>query len=152
MWGLGVDLANRDYISQSSKTYMANTHFSGPVVSPGGFTGNLTGNVTGNLTGLALQGGANVAARSGATVIPVTNLYSGYTTNATADITATLANGVAGQMKIIKLVTKDTNNMVLTPANLADGTTIKFDATGEVAVLVFDGTNWQVVYTNATVA
>ena len=106
----------------------------------------------GNLTALALQGGANVAARSGATVVPVTNLYSGYTTNATAAIAATLANGVAGQMKIIKLVTKNTNDMVLTPANLADGTTITFDATGEVAVLVFDGTNWQVVYTNATVA
>jgi hypothetical protein len=123
---------------------MANTHFSGPVVSPGGFTGNVTG--------LALQGGANVAATSGAVVVPVTNLYTGYTTNATADITASLADGVAGQMKIIKLVTKNTNDVVLTPANLADGTTITFDATGEVAVLVFDGTNWQVVYTNATVA
>ena len=41
---------------------MATTHFSGPVVSPGGFTGpvtgaitgNVTGNVTGNITGTVL--------------------------------------------------------------------------------------------------
>ena len=110
------------------------------------------GTITATLSGLALQGGASVAATSGAVAIPVTNLYSGYTTNSTAAITATLADGTAGQVKIIKLETKDTNNMVVTPSNLADGSTITFDATGEVAVLVFDGTNWQVVYTNATVA
>ena len=127
---------------------MSATHFNGPVVSENGFTGDMTG----NLTGLALQGGTANAATSGAVAVPITTLYDGYTTNATAAIAATLADGVAGQMKIIKLVTKDTNDMVLTPANFADGTTITFDASGEVAVLVFDGTNWQVVYTNATVA
>lgn len=96
-------------------------------------------------------GADNNAATSGAVTVPVDTLYDGYTTNDTADIDATLADGEDGQLKIIKLVTKDTNDMVLTPANLGDGTTITFDATGEVAVLVFDGTNWQVVYTNATV-
>jgi hypothetical protein len=30
---------------------MANTHFSGPVISAGGFTGDLTGDVTGDITG-----------------------------------------------------------------------------------------------------
>lgn len=117
----------------------------------GTITGTVTGNVTGTLTGLAIQGGAAVAATSGAVAIPATTLYSSYITNATAEIAATLADGVAGQMKIIKLKTKDTNNMVLTPAHFNDGTTITFDASAEVAILVFVGTGWSVVYTNATV-
>lgn len=123
----------------------------------GDITGNITGNVTGDTTGihdglLEDSNDASVAATSGAVVIPVTNSYSGYTTNATAAIAATLADGTVGQVKIIKLETKDTNNMVVTPANLADGTTITFDATGEVAILKMVGTSWQVIYTNATVA
>jgi hypothetical protein len=119
----------------------------------GDVTGNVTGNVAGNLDGLVTDtDSAAVAATSGAVVVPVTNIFSSYITNATAAIAATLADGVVGQIKVIKLKTKDTNNMVLTPANLGDGTTITFDATGEVAVLMFLGTAWEVIYTNATVA
>lgn len=110
------------------------------------------GSIVGTLTGLAIQGGASVAATSGAVAIPITDLYSGYTTNATATIAATLADGVVGQMKIIKLETKDTNNMVVTPAHMSGGTTITFDATAEYAILIFIGTAWVVVATNATVA
>lgn len=114
--------------------------------------GTMFGNVRGNLTGLAFQGAAQVAATSGAVVVPVTNLFSGYTTNATAAIAATLADGLfPGQLKIIKLTTKNTNNLVVTPANFGDGTTLTFDATGEIAVLVWDGADWRVVYTTATV-
>lgn len=98
------------------------------------------------------MGGTDNAATSGAVAVPITSLYDGYTTNGTAAIAATLADGSAGQMKVITLKTKDTNNMVLTPANLNNGTTITFDASGEYAVLVFDGTAWNVVSTNATVA
>ena len=116
-----------------------------------GITSDVTGDVTGDLTGLAIQGGAVVAATSGAVIVPVTNLYSSYTTNATAAIAATLADGVAGQMKIIKLDLKATNNMVVTPANFNNGATITFDATAEIAILVFVGTGWEVVYTTATV-
>jgi hypothetical protein len=119
----------------------------------GDVTGNVTGNVAGNLDGLVTDtDSAAVAATSGAVAVPVTNIFSSYITNATAAIAATLADGVVGQIKVIKLKTKDTNNMVLTPANLGDGTTITFDATGEVAVLMFLGTAWEVIYTNATVA
>lgn len=107
----------------------------------------------GNLTGLAFQGGAQLEAASGAVVIPVDTLFTGLTTNATAAIAATLADGVkAGQLKIIKLTLKTTNNAVVTPANFGDGTTLTFDATGEIAVLVWDGADWRVVYTTATVA
>lgn len=110
--------------------------------------------VTGNSTHSAamIMSGAEVAATSGAVVVPITNVYSGYTTNSTAAIAASLADGAVGQIKIVKLTTKDTNNMVLTPANLTGGTTITFDATGEVAILMFIGTAWTVIYTNATVA
>ncbi len=101
--------------------------------------------------GLALGAEAN-AATSGAVVVPVTSLMSSYITNSTGAIAATLADGGNGQMKIIKLKTKATSNMVVTPANFTDGSTITFDATAEVAVLVFVDDGWQVVYTNATVA
>jgi hypothetical protein len=63
-----------------------------------------------------------------------------------------LADGVVGQEKIIKLDTLDTNNMVVTPANFNNGSTITFDASGEIAILRFIGSGWEVIYTNATVA
>lgn len=110
--------------------------------------------VTGNSTHSAamIMSATEVAATSGAVVIPVTNVYSGYTTNATAAIAATLADGAVGQLKVIKLTTKDTNDMVVTPAHLTGGTTITFDATGEYAILMFVGTAWVVIATNATLA
>ena len=97
-------------------------------------------------------GATENAAASGAWAIPITTLYDGATTNATAALAATLADGVVGQMKIIMLTTKNTNNMIVTPANLNGGTTITFDATGEFALLVFVGTGWTVIHTTATVA
>ena len=96
-------------------------------------------------------GATDNAATSGAITIPVDTLYDGYTTNSTATIDGTLADGQTGQLKIIKLVTHDTNNMVVTPTNFADGTNITFDASNEVAILLFDSANWQLIYTNATV-
>ena len=38
----------------------------------------------------------------------------------------------------------DGGDGTLTPSNLAGGTTITFDAVGDTATLVFDGTNWNV--------
>lgn len=102
-------------------------------------------------SGLGLGSNSN-GSTSGAVTVSLDTLYDGYTTNATADIDATLADGKSGQFKIIKLEEKVTNNLVLTPTNFADATTITFDATGKIAVLVFVDTSWQLVYTNATVA
>ena len=123
-----------------------------------GATGNTT--VAGTLavagatthTNKVAFGATENAAASGAWAIPITTLYDGATTNATAALAATLADGVVGQMKIIMLTTKNTNNMIVTPANLNGGTTITFDATGEFALLVFVGTGWTVIHTTATVA
>lgn len=92
------------------------------------------------------------AATSGAVAIPLTKSYQGYTTNATAAIAATLADGATGQVITIKLELLATNSMVVTPTNLADGTTLTFDASFEVATLMFDGTNWQILNNTATLA
>lgn len=102
-------------------------------------------------SGLGLGATSN-AATSGAVTVSLDTLYDGYTTNATANIDASLADGKAGQLKIIKLENKVTNNLILTPTNFSDATTITFDATGKIAVLVFESSGWQLVYTNATVA
>lgn len=102
-------------------------------------------------SGLGLGGTSNDPT-SGSISVSIDTLYDGYTTSATANIDASLADGKVGQFKIIKLEEKVTNNLILTPTNFADGSTITFDATGKIAILVFDGNNWQLVYTNATVA
>jgi hypothetical protein len=100
----------------------------------------------------SVSGATSNAATSGAVAIPLTKTYQGYTTNTTADIAATLADGIDGQEIWIKLETKDTSDMVLTPANFNNGSTLTFDATGEIAHLKFVGTGWEVLYTTATVA
>ena len=104
------------------------------------FTNRITGPATNN------------SAASGTQIISLNETFSSYITNNVGQLNASLADGIEGQIKIIKLATHDTSNMVVTPANFADGTNITFDATGEVAILLFDGTNWQEIYTDATVA
>lgn len=121
-------------------------------------TGNTTLSGTLGVSGITTlsealaAGAASNAATSGFVIVNIKRLYDGYTTDSNADIDASLSTGAAGQLKIVKLELKDVNNLVLTPQNFRDGTTITLDATGEVAVLVCDGTNWNLVYTNGTVA
>ena len=123
-----------------------------------GATGNTV--VAGTLTqsGIATfaealaMGATNNAAANGAVALDITEMFTGFTTNAVGSLDATLADGSVGQIKVLKMILKDTNNCVVTPANLADGSTITFSATGQYAVLVFVGTAWEVVVTSATVA
>ena len=98
---------------------------------------------------ITAQSNTSNAATSGVVVVPITEEYSGYTTNATAAIAATLADGVDGQTKIIKLELKATNNMVVTFNTTA---TLTFDTTAEVAILRFVTDAWVVIYTSATLA
>ena len=126
---------------------MANTHFSGPVISTAGFTGDVTG--------LAFQGASSTVIKaSGA--LPLTNLLSlVYPAGAdgTASITLTLADGEAGQMKIIKYDdgTGSTTDVIIHPANFADGYRFTLDAAQDVAVLVFDGAEWHTVHSDGTI-
>jgi hypothetical protein len=66
----------------------------------------------------------------------------------------TLADGTtAGEtMKLYLRSITNSDTVVLTPANLAGGTTITFDAVGEYAVLIWNGAAWAVRSTDATVA
>ena len=56
-----------------------------------------------------------------------------------------LADGTTvGQIKIISFKTKVSDNLVITPANLALGTQITADAVGAICILIWDGANWSV--------
>lgn len=61
-----------------------------------------------------------------------------------ADVAFTLADGVESQKKRITLMSKGAGNAVVTPANLADGTTVTLNTALDVVELVFLGTEWVV--------
>ena len=95
--------------------------------------------------GLAQSSQAIVADGSSATAINVTTAVTEI--NATSATHAgALADGVAGQIKmILNTSTGGTNNVVITPDNLAGGTTITLDAPGESAVCIFKASKWYVI-------
>ena len=73
---------------------------------------------------------------------------------ATVSLVATKANathvslvdGVEGQLKVIVHKTRaGSNDLVITPANFANGTTITSNSANRAIQLLFDGLNWQVV-------
>jgi hypothetical protein len=127
---------------------MANTTFSGPVISTNGFvgdfTGNITGNVTGNVTGV-LTGRVvgTVTTHSGAGAVPVTASTVRLTT--TAANALTLANGTNGQLLTIIMVV-DGGDGTLTPTTKTGYTTITFNDVGDAVTLQFMTTvGWMVV-------
>lgn len=82
--------------------------------------------------------------------VSVTTYATNLTTTGAAAIT--LADGLFyGQQKRIQLIV-DGGTATLTPSNLAGGTTIAFADVGDVAELVWDGTEWiaSVLYNCAT--
>ena len=95
--------------------------------------------------GLAQSSQAIVADGSSATAIDVTSAVT--EVNATSATHAgSLDDGVAGQIKmILNTSTGGTNNVVITPDNLAGGTTITLDAPGESAVCIFKASKWYVI-------
>ena len=132
---------------------MANTTFSGPVRSENGFE-----QVTKNATTGAFTVGTtysniitgSVQSLSGAGAVNLTDLITEVTT--TGANALTLANGSAGQVKIITMIV-DAGNGTLTPTTLAGGTTITFNDVGDGVVLVYGTAGWVVVGNNgATIA
>ena len=95
--------------------------------------------------GLAQTSQTIVADGSSATAIDVTSAVT--EVNATSATHAgALADGTAGQIKmILNTSTSGTNNVVITPANLAGGTTITLDAPGESVVCIFKASKWYVI-------
>ena len=95
--------------------------------------------------GLAQSSQAIVADGSSATAIDVTSAVT--EVNATSATHAgALADGTAGQIKmILNTSTSGTNNVVITPDNLAGGTTITLDAPGKSVVCIFKASKWYVI-------
>tara|TARA_R100000152_G_scaffold3773_1_gene1301 strand:+ start:2408 stop:2884 length:477 start_codon:yes stop_codon:yes gene_type:complete len=105
-----------------------------------------TGNV--QIAGNIIAGSENVDGGNGggsATALSVNKLTS-FVTTGTAKSHVSLADGTAGQLKIIFHKTRNnTTDLVITPANFAAGSTLTSDAASRGVMLVFDGTNWQVL-------
>jgi len=84
-------------------------------------------------------------------IIDITKSYQGYTIGAD-DVDAALTDGVGGQRIIINLYATGGGNLVVTPANLYNGTTLTFDVLGEACELIFVGTEWIMISGNCTIA
>lgn len=94
----------------------------------------------------------DIAAGEGG-AISVANYFTTINSDAGGDA-FTLADGTRyGQQKRIRLVADGGGDAVVTPANLADGTTITLDDAGDDVILAWDGDNWNVIVNiGATVA
>lgn len=149
---------------------MANTTFNGPVRSQNGFQSVSVDSTTGAVTVDATLGAATsitTLAVSGATTLSgaliggVQSLSGAGAVNLTTPVTAltttgaaqalTLANGTAGQIKIITHVV-DGGSAVLTPTTKIGFSTITFTAVGESAMLVYTAAGWAIVALNGATA
>ena len=83
---------------------------------------------------------------SGNAVALSTTSTVSFVTTATNSTHVSLADGITGQVKIIVHKTRsNSEDLVITPANFAAGSTLTSDAASRSVTLLFDGTNWQVV-------
>ena len=114
---------------------MASTTFSGPVTSTNGFIGALTGNVTGDVI-------AAVQSLSGAGAVNITDMMTSLTTTG-ASQALTLANGTAGQIKIITH-TVDGGSAILTPTTKIGFSTVTFTAVGDSVSLIYSSAGWAI--------
>lgn len=80
---------------------------------------------------------------SGAGAVNLTTLTTAFTSTATGNA-LTLANGTAGQLKMIVYVAEaaGADTGILTPTNLGGYTTITFTNVGDSCLLQFIGTDW----------
>lgn len=99
----------------------------------------------------ALSGGVELLTDDSGVVPPLNTDLLTSAVVTTAASTATLPDGKAGQLKIVVLAT-DGGDLVLTPDNLANGTTITFANAGESVLLVWAAGNWHVVGESSLVA
>ena len=125
-------LSDGSFTTLAGTETLTNKTLTAPAINGATFSGVLGG---------AIIGG--VESKSGAGALSLTHLITEVTSTGTDAIT--LANGTAGQVKIITMIV-DGGNATLTPATFHDGTTILFDAVGESVVLVYHNTiGWKAV-------
>jgi hypothetical protein len=132
---------------------MSNTTFSGPVRSENGFQSVSVSATTGAVTVNASFGSDVVLATqslSGAGAVNVTSAFTALTTTGAAQA-LTLANGTAGELKIITHVV-DGGSAVLTPTTKIGFSTITFTGVGESATLIYTAAGWAIVALNGAVA
>ena len=125
---------------------MANTTFTGPVRSQNGFQSITINGTTGAVTVDAIFGPAvvgGVQSLSGAGAVDITNMVTSLTTTG-ASQALTLADGAAGQLKVITH-TVDGGSAVLTPTTKIGFSTITFTAVGDTATLVYTSAGWAII-------
>ena len=122
---------------------MSSTTFSGPVTSTNGFVGGVTGNVTGVFTN-------TVQSLSGAGAVDITTGATAFTSTGAAQA-LTLANGTAGQVKIV-VHTVDGGSGVLTPTTKIGFSTITFTNVADAVTLCYTAAGWAIVGINGAVA
>ena len=113
----------------------------------GTVTGNVTGDVTGDLTGQTFGTATTYTADGAIALTDKLALLDG----SSATVAATLAAGTAGQVIYIK-ATDVSNAVTVVPASFTDGTTITCTPANEYAVLISDGTNWNLVGGDAAIS
>lgn len=89
-------------------------------------------------------------ALEGPGAINITSYLTSLTTTGAAPNAFTLADGSLGQVKKIVLGVDD-GDAVITPSNLAGGTTITMDTAAEYVILQFNGTDWVVIENSGAV-
>ncbi len=95
-------------------------------------------------------------ALTGAGAADVTSMVTAFTTDTdnSGNNAITLANGIAGQLKILytKVESSSGQTSVVTPTTLAGYSTITFDAVGDCALLYYSAIGWVMIGGNATLA
>jgi len=125
---------------------MANTTFSGPVRSQNGFESITIDSTTGAVTVNSSFGKDVVLSTqslSGAGAVDVTNTFTSLTTSGVAQA-LTLANGVAGELKVI-VHTVDGGSALLTPTTPLGFATITFTAAGDSVTLIYTSAGWAIL-------
>jgi hypothetical protein len=106
----------------------------GTAAAAGTFTTLTANTIIGTVQGLSVDGAVSLTA-------PVTAM----TTGAVDPLAVTLANGTAGQIKIVTMVVDGGENAVVTVATGLGFTTLTFDTAGDSATLVYTSEGWVVV-------
>jgi len=95
-------------------------------------------------TYIALDGTAHVLDTTSEAVDVSTSITHIDTVTATGAHAGGMADGTNGQIKIITMIA-DGGDSVITPSNLAGGTTITFNDVGDTVVCLFTNSNWVVI-------
>ena len=114
---------------------MSSTTFSGPVTSTNGFIGTISGAVKGDVQTVTTSTAANLTTLSTVMAPP-----------GAGNLAITLADGYAGQLKILTVSSTGGGTAVVTPATFANGATLTFNAAADTCMLLFVATvGWTLV-------